>query len=31
MKAISEEGILSDDTKKKLDESIKTFKGTFGN
>ena len=31
MKTISEEGELSDDTKKGLDEAIKTYKGTFGN
>jgi len=30
MKSISEEGELSDDSKKSLDGAIKTFKGTFG-
>ena len=31
MKDISESGELSDDSMKKMDEAIKTYKGTFGN
>ena len=31
MKTISQEGELSDDSKKGLDGAIKTYKGTFGN
>ena len=30
MKSISEEGELSDSSKKSLDDALKTFKGTFG-
>jgi len=31
MKEISESGELSDDSMKKIDGAIKTYKGTFGN